>query len=342
MRLRNILALGAALVCLGAVPAAAEVACFAPEELPQALTGICITAAPEAGLQLGDRVLGAGDVLTREQASRMTFSGPESQMTYLPVFANGTGEAAVMTIGKTLPAPVAEDSAAETYQNIPIRGQCAVTGEDVTVTLVRGPRRGELELNPDGSFTYTPKKNKVGVDSFTYTAANSQGKTSREARVTITILKPLDKTQYADTVGLDCRFTAQWLKNTGIFTGETVGEQLCFHPEKAVTRGEFVAMLVKALDLPVDEDLKAMGYTDEVPQWLQPFVAAAQRSGLTAALEDRQTFAPDRAITTREAAAMVSLAQNTPAPTLAESETPTPLTRAQAAEMLYQAGKDGR
>ena len=66
---------------------------------------------------------------------------------------------------------------------------------------------------PDGSFIYTPKKNKVGVDSFTYTATDASGKVSREATVTIQILKPTDARQYTDTVGLDCRFEAEWLKN---------------------------------------------------------------------------------------------------------------------------------
>ena len=36
----------------------------------------------------------------------------------------------------------------------------------------------------------------MGVDSFVYTAADPAGKTSREATVTITILKPTEAAQY--------------------------------------------------------------------------------------------------------------------------------------------------
>ena len=62
-------------------------------------------------------------------------------------------------------------------------------GEDMVCAIVRRPKRGTVTLQPDGRFTYTPKKNKVGIDSFTFTATDASGKTSREATVTITILQ---------------------------------------------------------------------------------------------------------------------------------------------------------
>lgn len=340
---RNFFALLAALLCLGILPAvAAEVPCLAGEALPENLAGIWITQVPEGEpLMLGDRVLRPGDVLTADQAAQMTFSGTLSQVEYLPIFSEGAAEAVSVTVGKQPSVPVAEDSAVETYKNMPINGKLKATGENLTFTVTRQPRRGTVELTADGGFTYTPKKNKVGIDSFTYTAAGADGKASREATVTITILKPTDASQYTDTEGLDCRFTAQWLKNTGIFTGETLGENLCFNPEKCVTRGEFVTMLVKALDIPVDETLTASGYTDEIPTWLQPFLAAAQRAGVTAGLPDQQTFAAHREITATEAAAMVETALDGTVEAMAALETAPdrPLTRAQAAQLLYQAAK---
>ena len=205
-------------------------------------------------------------------------------------------------------------------------------GEALTYTLVRQPRRGTVELGADGSFTYTPKKNKVGVDSFTYTAADPAGKVSREATVTVTILKPSDAAQYTDTLGKDCRFAAEWMRHTGIFVGEQLAQEPCFGPEKPVTRGEFVTMLVKALELPAEE---AVGYTgyEEVPVWLQPYLAAAVRAGLTAGLP-QQTFGEDIAITGAEAAVMLKNALDTDA---FAHLTEQPLTRAQAAQALYEA-----
>ena len=230
----------------------------------------------------------------------------------------------------------------------------------MTYTVIRQPKRGALEIREDGSFTYTPKKNKVGVDSFVYTAADPAGKVSREATVTVTILKPSDSRQYRDTAGMDCRFAAEWMKNTGIFVGESVGGNACFGPEETVTRGEFVTMLVKSLDLEVDGEWNLTHYTDEVPTWLQPYLAAAVRSGLTAGLPNQETFGAEEPITGAEAAVMLQNALDLHVEDLAVVEMDVApewaaeslrilngngfglageqeLTRADVAETLYQA-----
>ena len=122
------------------------------------------------------------------------------------------------------------------------------------------------------------------MDSFTFTATDAEGKVSRQATVTIRILKPSDASQYADTAGTSYRFAAEWMKNTGLFVGEQVGGQLCFHGEQTVDKAEFLTMMVKVLELPVDQNAAYTGYTDQVPKWLQPYLAAAMRAGLTAGL----------------------------------------------------------
>ena len=322
---------------------------FSPEE---GLTGICITDLPgaEGVLTLGTRVLQPGDIVTAEQISQMTFS-PASTETdrevavgYLPIYKTHVAEETQMTLsirGKEDKAPVAEDHAAETYKNLPLTGKLKVTdpeGQPMTYTVIRQPKRGTLEIREDGTFTYTPKKNMVGADSFIYTATDSAGKVSREATVTLTILKPADKLQYQDTVGQDCRFAAEWMRHTGIFTGESLGEQNCFSPEKEVTRGEFVTMLVKTLDIPVEEGLVYTGYEDEIPTWLQPYLAAAVRSGLTAGLENPQVFEPGRIITTREASSMIAGGLDLQQVFSGEEE--IPVTRSMAAMALYRTAKE--
>jgi len=162
----------------------------------------------------------------------------ETTVGYLPIYENHVAEESSLTLsilGKEDEAPVAEDLTAETYKNLPLTGKLKVTdpeGKPLTYTVIRQPKRGTLEVGEDGSFTYTPKKNKVGVDSFVYTAADPAGKVSREATATITILKPSDARQYQDTIGKDCRFAAEWMRNTGIFVGENLAEQSCFSLEQ--------------------------------------------------------------------------------------------------------------
>jgi len=320
----------AAVLCIAmlALPAAAaeveagSVYCFGLQDFSQeaGLTGICITGLPDstAGtLTLDGRIIRSGDILTAQQAELMTFTPVRTEedrsvsLSYLPIYENHVAPCSAMTIsirGKADKAPIAEDFALETYKNLPNTGRLKASDPEqqpLTYSVIRQSKRGTVVIQEDGSFTYTPKKNKVGVDSFTYTAADPAGNVSREATVTITILKPTDAPQYTDTAGQDCRFAAEWMKHTGIFAGECLGDQSCFQPEKTVTRGEFVTMMVKALDVPMEEGLTYTGYTDEIPRWLQPYLAAAIRSGLTAGLPTRETFDAAAPITGGEAAAML-------------------------------------
>ena len=322
------LTLALALVLGLAVPAlAAEVDCdgvycFGTADFTQnaePVSGICITGLPDSStgtVMLGSRVLRAGDILTAHQVENMTFQplqtrdDRQAQVTYLPIYENRVEPAAVLTLsirGKEDKAPAARDGALETYKNLSNDGKLNATDPEeqpVTFTLVRQPRRGTVELREDGSFTYTPMKNKVGVDSFTFTATDPAGNVSREATVTVQILKPADAMHYRDTAGTDCRFSAQWLRNTGLFSGEQVGGELYFQPEKTVSRGEFLSMLVNLLEIPVEEV--------DAPDWVQPYLDAAIRSGLVSGWQ-QESFAMQEAITGAEAAVALQNALDLPA-----------------------------
>lgn len=296
--------------------------CFSPADFSaeEELAGICITGLPDASagtVMLGQRVLRAGDILTAEQVSRMTFHplrtelDLQAMMTYLPVYRDRVESVAAMSIaviGKTDQAPVAEDSAMETYKNLPNEALLKVKdpeGQPMTFTVTRQPRRGAVVIRDDGSFHYTPNKNKVGVDSFTYTATDPAGNVSREATVTITITKPGDEARYTDTAGESCRFAAEWMKNTGIFVSENIGGNRCFQPDKDVSRSEFLTMLVSVLDIEQNTEVSYTGFEGEAPQWLKPYLAAAMRSGLLAGLPDAEVFAADEPITGAEAAVLL-------------------------------------
>lgn len=339
-----------------------QVYCFTAEDFSQEepLVGICITGLPESRtgtVFLGSRVVQPGDILTAEQVSQLTFSpvrteyDATAQVTYLPIYDGRVAPSATMTIairGKEDKAPVAQDFTIETYKNLPIDSMFQAhdpEGASVTYTVLRQPRRGTVEIHADGSFTYTPKKNKVGVDSFTYTATDPAGKVSREATVTIQILKPTDDKRYADTA----QFEAEWLRHTGLFEGEKLGGQLCFQPEKAVTRGEFLAMVTKLLG---SNAAGAETLNENIPQWLQPYYAAALRSGFMTNFPTEDLNAP---INPQEAAVLLQNALNLKAEAASETSTyeeealavmnenglllcaGETLTRADVATLLYQA-----
>lgn len=335
-----------------------DIYCFAGTDFAQtgeALTGVCITGLPdgEAGcIRLGSRVICPGDILTADQLAQMTFCPVRSEtdavatVQYLPIYSDRVAPESSMVIsirGREDKAPVAEDSSLETYKNLPNEGQLKVSDpeqEPMTFTLTRAPRRGEVILRDDGSFLYTPKNNKVGTDSFTYTAADPAGNVSREATVTVQILKPTDSKQYADTSGNDCRFAAEWMRSAGIFSGETVSGQLCFSPEAPVTRGEFLAMLMQTLELPVDRTAVYTGFADEAEDWLKPYLAAALRSGIIAGYpsEDGAVFCPEQVITGSEAAVMICNALELALPTGAQPDETLPVWAAQACAAVADQG----
>lgn len=361
----------ACILSLGIGAAALEVDCdseycFSADDFSEnTLEGVCITV---PAVMLGQRVIRCGDILTAQQLNELTFhplrteNDTDVTVSYLPIYEDRVEKASTMTIsirGKKDRAPVAEDSTMETYKNLPNTGTFKAydpEGEDLTFTITRSPKRGDVTVNEDGTFTYTPKKNKVGTDSFTYTATDPAGNVSRQATVTIQILKPCDKQTYADTVGNDCRFYAEWLRSTGLFTGEVVSGQLCFHPEQTVTRGEFVAMLVELLGIEIDQDAGYTGFTDDCPTWLKPYLAAALRSGLTAGWEGGSVFGSGQPITGQEAALLLQNALALPMNTVsADGDSPdliavmaengiildadTSMNRGQMATALYQVSK---
>ncbi len=356
-----------------------SVYCFSVEDFAsqETLVGICITGLPDADtgtVMLGHRVLRTGDILTAGQVAQMTFAplhteqDQDAVVTYLPIYENRVAAPTTATIsikGKTDQAPIAEDSTIETYKNLPNEGALKVTdpeGQTLTYSVIRQPKRGSVQVRADGTFQYTPKKNKVGVDSFTFTVTDPAGNVSREATVTITILKPKDATQYTDTVGSSCRFAAEWMKNTGLFVGEKIGDARCFQPNRTVTKGEFITMMVNSLNIPLEENATYTGYTDDVPLWLQPYLAAAMRSGLTANLPVKETgeLGISDAITGAEAAVMLQNAMDLSLSTTTETPDESvpqwaavavsamkengieicageQLTRGQVATILYQA-----
>lgn len=343
---------------LGAMAAEVEsgdVYCFSQADFG-ADTAVFLRQVPENGtLTLGARRLRPGDALTQEQLSQLRFTPDRTEedgvasVSYFPV-KNGTLEPETTVClgirGKENKVPVAEDSAMETYRNLPGTGTFRAKdpeGEDLTFAILRQPRRGSVTLDDQGGFTYTPAKNKVGVDSFTYTATDPQGKVSREATVTVTILKPTNAPAYEDTMDTSCRFTAEWMRSTGIFAGETLAGSAYFGPEKPVNRGEFLTMIVKTLSIPVEPQVSAEIRTN-LPQWLRPYAAAALRAGLTAGTVWQGDFDTQASVSAQEAAALlcacldmegedgIKLLQEASFPIPEEG----PLTRETAANLLYK------
>ena len=318
-------ALAVAAALLLTLPAFAQSAehCFESAEFSsrQDLDGIFLTKVPEkeqGSIYLGSRRLVAGDVVPKALLDTLRLKGDgDVTLVFCPVEGGRTAEPTALTVflGKKedLP-PKAADSQFETYKNIPNTGRLSVEepeGQEFSVTLVQEPKRGAVEFD-GGSFTYTPLENKVGKDKFTYTVTDPAGNTSGEATVTVQILKPSVKGAYADMQGDGDEYAAMWLKENDLFTGEQVAGHLCFCPDKAVTRGEFLTMTMKLVGKEASAEALSTGFADEknTPAWMQPYLVTALRAGMISgdSGESGTVFRPNAALTTAEAAVML---QNT-------------------------------
>lgn len=91
----------------------------------------------------------------------------------------------------------------------------------------------------------------------------------------------------------------------GFITGYTDGT---FRPNAQVTRAEFAAMLVRALDLQARVgDTTTFKDAGSIPGWASGFAATAAEAGILTGYED-QTFRPGKPITRSEIAVMVTRA----------------------------------
>ncbi|MBE6955252.1 MAG: S-layer homology domain-containing protein [Ruminococcaceae bacterium] len=288
-------------------------------------SGVVITAIPSAQtglLRCGSRTIQNGDVLTVEMLDSLSFLAADTnrdaavEISYLPVF--GTSVDAEQTVRLELLAkkknqpPTVEDSEFETYRNISNSGTLQANDPEnkpLTYTVTKQPRRGSVSIAEDGTFTYTPEKNKVGKDTFEYTVTDSEGLTSDPATVSIRVKKPSEKDVFSDMKGSDDEYYAVWAREQGLLSGELVAGTLCFRPNATVTRGEFVVMVMNLFDLELRETLSATGFADEAatPTWMQPYLLSAVSSGIVSGIRSDTglVFRANSAITEAEAAVIL-------------------------------------
>lgn len=363
----------AALALSLAIPAAAlditasptEQFCFSAEDFTTQSgdEGIFVVAVPSsniASIRYCGRDLRAGDALPKEVLNQLTLSSQcvteqTTAVTYYTISdgkVTGLKSMELSIRPKKNDPPTAQDAALETYRNIANSGQLQASdpdGDALTFSVETPPKRGTVELNDDGSFTYTPLENKVGKDRFTFTVCDEAGNVSEPATVTIRIKKPSEKATYADMEQDPDAFVATWLREKGIFTGSSIGGHLCFSPEASVSRGEFLVLVMNLVQAQADTSAMSTGFADEsdTPTWLQPYLVSALRNGMISGVtkEDGVVFLAQEPMTQAEAAVMVQNILKLPLDSAAsvfsqEQADCIPTWAADAAAALTQAGID--
>ncbi|MCU0525936.1 MAG: tandem-95 repeat protein [Elainella sp. Prado103] len=121
------------------------------------------------------------------------FHGTDS-FTYT-VISGGILETATVTITVD-PVPDAENDVFVTNEDTAIGGTVADAdpgSNPATYSLTVAPSHGSLNLNADGSFTYTPDPDFHGSDSFTYTVTDANG--DQDTAIATVTVNPIQDTQ---------------------------------------------------------------------------------------------------------------------------------------------------
>ena len=356
--------------------------CFSSEDfdldVPNPPDGIFVTAVPDdslARIRLGSRTIRAGDVLAVAslealQLQPVSAEGKEAILCYQPIHGACLGAPTRLTIrirsGKN-EAPTAHDCEFETYKNIANDGKLKGTDPENATLIFRleqPPKRGTVALKEDGSFLYTPNKNKVGQDSFTFTVTDEAGNTSQPATVKLQILKPTEAREFADMENSTDCFEAMWLTEESLSSGKLIGGLHCFCPEEAVSRSEFLLMVMKLGGVaPAPAEQTVSCFSDCEDSWMQAHLTSAMAGGLITGEGSAEglVFRPNDPVTQQEAAVMLQNLLRLPVPAAAyncdceawfcnavsalsaaglsvETENAA-LTRAEAARLLYEAAK---
>ena len=204
-------------------------------------------------------------------------------------------------------APIAENLELKTFRHISVGGALSAydpDGEIVAFMITTPPVKGDVQLEADGSFVYTPYYNKKGRDYFGYKAQDTDGNWSQEATVLIRIQKQKTPVWYEDMQGREGEYAAIALAERGLFVGEQIGRRYCFQPEKPVTQGEFLALCMLAADKPVLKGVMRTGSAEDadIPDWMKEYVASAALQGVGSGTE----FEAEKQISKAEAAKILN------------------------------------
>ncbi|MBE6632589.1 MAG: hypothetical protein E7623_07830, partial [Ruminococcaceae bacterium] len=202
--------------------------------------------------------------------------------------------------------------------------------DDLVYKIVKQPKNGLLALKDknNGSYCYTPTRNFVGNDSFTYIVFDKYGNCSEETAVNVRITKAATDFVYSDMVGHWAHNAAIKLSSGDIMSGELVGNNYVFNPNTSVSREEFICLALKASGIKVDKTVKKTVFTDDekIDPEYKPYVAAAYNRGIIKGIktESGLFFNPQATVTRAEAAVILNnilgAEQPTVRPVFADSE----------------------
>ncbi len=210
-------------------------------------------------------------------------------------------------------APTAKDVSLSAMNGVSAFGTLAATdpdGDAMTFRVLTAPKKGSVKLTDaaSGTFRYTADADAHGKDVFTYAAVDCYGNVSATATVRVDTEENGAGFLYADLGQSAWQAPAVALAADGILVGETIGSEHFFYPEKAVSRGEFLMMAMKAAGIaPVTGAESSFADRAEFSATEKRYIETAEALGYVVGMETERgrCFCPSRTITASQAATIL-------------------------------------
>lgn len=309
---------------------------FTPEEFEEAvgvsqLKSITILSLPDAdsgALYLSSTPVMENQVISRKSLSALTFvpkrSGEVECSFRFGVVSSSQPlafECLVslvpgLNFAPTVTLPSDGFLSASTLAGIPLYGK--LTGEDpegdsLTFRITSFPKNGTLTVTnrKAGEYVYTPLDGFTGTDSFCYTVIDAYGNRGKEVTVAVEVEKNTVPVSYCDLSGDPCELAAYRLAEKNLMVGQTIGGKTYFDPAGAMTRAEFLALVMCIGGQEVDYQADAStSFEDDggIPAYLKSYVCRAEQAGWIegTATPAGSYFFPNRTVTLSEAAQMIA------------------------------------
>ncbi len=315
---------------------------FEAEDFARALnlssiSSITITEAPpisDGELRVGNTVLNSGQTVSAASLSLMTYV-PTSSVTKssFRFSVNGSGydlPCELYSLSSVNYAPTLSEVPkcyleVSTHRNITLYGTLPChdpEGDATVVEIVSYPQSGYVTLTDkaNGEYTYTPNAGYSGKDSFTYVARDVYGNYSAARTVSLTVSKPTVNASFDDMQSSRAYNAALTMLEEGVMSGTQVGSDTYFYPDGTVTRGEFVVMTLRAIDINGVADKTSTVFADDasIPSHMKGYIATAYELGYVKGIETEngRYFEAGRAITKAEAAVILGNILNVEIPTV--------------------------
>lgn len=302
------------------------------------ISSITITSVPsltDGCLCVGDVAVNVGQTISSETISLLNYraanedvkqssfnfkvNGGEYEMTCMLYFLTRENSAPTLSL---------EDErsfAVSTHQTISVFGKVSgydADGDALRYEIVTYAKNGVLDFDGrSGEYTYTPQGAYFGEDSFEYVAVDKYGNYSSSRKVSLTVEKLKSDVVFCDMQGHRDHNAAMTMVEKGIMSGVSIGNNTYFMPDKAVSRVDFVAMLMNAIGYGDVENVANTGFDDdgEIPASMKGYVKKAKEMGLitgTVNADGEYLFEGNREISRAEASLIVSKLISAEVPTI--------------------------